>query len=323
MLYQQCRPRNLDEFVGNKSTVSALRAMIRRGSIDRPHAILLCGPTGCGKTTLARILAKEFGCTGLGIVELNAANTRGIDTIRDLARTAAVTPIGSDAKTYILDESHMLTGTAQQALLKIIEDCPKDCYFIFCTTEPQNIIKTVRNRCTEFSVGLLSRKLIVEVLEDACDPADLSDPVSGKDLIGLLETIAEVAEGSPRTALVLLEKVMGLTDEEEILDVLVRGTEEEAGIWDLCNYLKMGAPARRKKWQLIIETAYLVEEESESVRRAILSSLMKELKNCTREEKAIDLAGLLQIFSMSTFYGGKPQLMSLVTRACFGNENNK
>lgn len=317
MLYQSSRPETLDDFVGNKATVSALRAILRKGSVSRPHAILFHGPTGCGKTTLARILAKEFGCDSLGIIELNAANTRGIDTIRDLAKNAFVGVLGGEAKVYILDESHQLTSAGQEALLKVIEDVPEHCYFIFCTTEPQNIIKTVRNRCAEFQVGSLGRKQIVEVLMNACNKNKLDMKT------GLLEAIAEVADGSPRRALVHLENVLDMDNEEDILDMLVRGTEVQSGIFDLCKYLRMGEEARRRKWQAIVETAYTIEEEPEGIRRALLSFLSKELVKCTKEEKAQDLANLMRIFSTSTYYGGKPQFMALIARACFGDRNNK
>jgi len=265
MLYQTVRPQNLSEIVGNSATIGALRTMLRRPSEKRPHTILLKGPSGCGKTTIARILAKEFGSIDLSTTELNAANTRGIDTIREIGGNAFLVGLGGTAKTYIFDESHQLTSAAQEALLKIIEDNPPHCYFILCTTEPHNIIKTVRNRCTEYELSLLPRKQIIELLETVCEKEKLN---IDKDII---EAISYTSEGSPRTALVSLEQVIGVEDVDQALELLVKGTEKDSNVIDLCVLLLMNPNVRRKKWKQIIETFSNISVDPERVRRAILT----------------------------------------------------
>lgn len=316
MLYQNARPTKLDEIVGNSITIGALKRLLRQSSDKRSHAILLRGPSGCGKTTIARILAREFGSSEQGTIELNAANTRGIDTVRTVATNAHLVGMGSSTKTYIFDESHELTKPAQEALLKVIEDNPLHCYFILCTTEPQNIIKTVLNRCSEYEVGLLGSKEIHELLIGAVKKLDITiDPQ-------ILEGISYICEGCPRTSLVQLEQVIDVKDVDEALELLVKGTERDVNVIDLCKLLMMAPEVRQKKWKQIIVTYSLIDEDGEKVRRSILTFLFNRLKKIENEniEDAKDITRLLSIFSQSVYYGGKGQLGALIARACFERE---
>jgi len=311
MLYQLVRPNNLDEMVGNVATVGALKGIFRQSSDRHPHTILLHGPSGCGKTTIARILAKKFGSNEHSIFEMNAANTRGIDTIREISVNAHLLGMGSSIKTYILDESHQLTSAAQEALLKIIEDNPVHCYFILCTTEPQNLIKTIRNRCSEYEVNLLSANEILEVLSRAVKKLDT------KVHHDILEAISYTAEGCSRTALVQLEQVFDIKNVDEALEFLVKGTERDANVIDLLKLLIMAPEIRLKKWKRIIQIYSLLDDDAEKIRRSILTFLFNKLKKIENVEDAKDITHLLQIFSQSVFYGGKPALGALVAKACF------
>jgi len=310
-LYQEVRPDNFNDVVGNSTTIGALRSMLRKPSESRSHAILLKGPSGCGKTTIARILAKEFGSNKDSMFELNAANTNGIDTVREIAKNSHLMGLGSNAKTYIFDESHELTGKAQEALLKTIEDNPPHCYFIFCTTNPENIIKTIRNRCTEYEVELIRPKEVIEVLKSACEKKSLN--VSSD----VLEAISLTCDGSPRAALVSLEQVAEIKETVEALELLVSGTERDATVLDLLKLLVMAPDVRRKKWKQIIMTFDAITEDSEKVRRSILTFLYNKLKKYDEVQDAMDIAHLLKIFSINTYYGGKSLLGALVARACF------
>ena len=313
MLYQLVRPTKLEEIVGNSATIGALKGLIRQSSDKRSHAILFYGPSGCGKTTIARILAKEFGSNEQGIIELNAANTRGIDTIREVAVNAHLLGLGSSTKTYIFDEAHQITSIAQEALLKIIEDNPPHCYFIFCTTEPQKIIKTVRNRCSEYEVDQLDSDRIQKLLQKVIKRLDIT--VDSQ----IVEGISYTCKGCPRTALVQLEQVVDIKDVDKALELLVKGTERDANVIDLCKLLLMAPEMRRKKWKQIITTFDVINEDSEKVRRSILTFLFNKLKKYDDVEDAKDITHLLTIFSQSVYYGGKSQLGSLIARACFEN----
>jgi DNA polymerase III gamma/tau subunit len=310
-LYQTIRPTRLEEIVGNSATIGALVKMLRKPANEQPHAILLKGPSGCGKTTIARILATAFGSTNDSIFELNGANTRGIETVRQITSTSAFRGLGGATKTYIFDESHQLTKEAQEGMLKLLEDNPPYCYFILCTTNPENIIKTIRNRCAEYEVSLLTNKEIKEVLKRACDSQKL---FIHQDII---EAVILTCEGSPRAALVALEQVSNVTNVEEALEVLVRGTEKDANTLDLLKLLIMAPEQRGKRWKQIIEKFSLIDEEPEKVRRAILTFLFNKLKKQSDEKDARDIVHLLEIFSVSVYYGGKAQLGGLVARSCF------
>lgn len=320
-LYQTIRPTKLEDIVGNSATIGALVKMLRRPAIEQPHAILLKGPYGCGKTTIARILAEEFGSTNDSIFELNGANTRGIETVRQITSTSAFRGLGGATKTYIFDESHQLTKEAQEGMLKLLEDNPPYCYFILCTTNPENIMDGLRGskggRCTEYEVILLSEKEIVEVLKRACKEKKLE---VHKDIV---EAISLTCAGSPRAALVSLEQVSDITNVDEALELLVEGTERDATVLDLLKLLVMGPEQREKKWKQIIEKFSLIDEEPEKVRRSILTFLFNRLKKQTEIGDAKDIVHLLEVFSTNVYYGGKSQLGSLVARSCFETWGDK
>jgi len=314
MLYQSVRPKRLEDVFGNEMTIQAIKAYLDKPASERSRTLLLYGPTGCGKTTLARIIAEEVGCDSFELEEIDAANTRGIDTVRDVANRASIEPYG-DAKVFIFDESHQLTAAAQQALLKITEDCPEHCYFIFCTTDKNRLIETIRNRSTAFEVSPLGEREVAKLVTSVCSKKgfDVQEEVIG--------AIAYASEGSPRRAIVLLDMVKDIKDEETIVDLLSRGTDADETVWDLCDVMLADPRVRKKKWTYAYEMFMGLAEDSESIRKAILSTLMKRLARCDEGdvEIALDISYLIKIFSPSTYYGGKPQLAGMIAEACLSD----
>lgn len=310
-IYQEIRPDNFDDIVGNASTIGAIRSMVRKPPASRSHTILLKGPNGCGKTTIALILAKEFGSDEGSTIRIHANNTNGIETVREISNNAQLMGLGGKPKTYIIDESHELTTRAQEGFLDIIEDNPPHCYFIFCTTDPAAIIKGIRSRCADYVVGLLRSKEIMKVLDRACQMKNLDMHPD------ILEGIVLTCEGSPREALVSLEQVENITDVDKALEVIVAGTYLDATVLDLLKLMIMAPDQRRKKWKQIITTFDAISADSEVIRKSILTFLYNKLKKYDRLEDALDIAHLLRIFSISTFYGKKSQLGALIARACF------
>lgn len=308
-LYQLVRPQSFEEIVGNQRTVIALKKLLESRNV--PHGILLQGPTGCGKTTLARIIAKHFGSDDNSIFEINAANTNGVEAIRDIAKTANLATLGGKAKTYILDESHQLTNAAQECLLKVLEDSPKHCYFIFCTTNPENLTKTIRGRLTSFEVSPLREAEVQQLLQNACQKAGVT--VSPE----ILTAVAVTSQGHPRNTLVALEKVMNLTDLDTAINLLIEGTDKDVKVKDLCNLLVLSPDIRKQKFSTIINIFDMIQADPETIRGYIMKVLYEYLVVETKEEVLLDLANLIRIFSGNCFYGGKSMLGSLIVQSVF------
>ena len=161
MLYNDYRPKTLEEVVGHEEIKESLKSLFKEKT--SPHAFLFSGPSGTGKTTFARIIANMLGGNG-DIIEVNTANTNGIDFIRELNEIAKYPSLFGKSKVFILDEGQMLTREGQNAILKLFEDSPKHSYFILATTDPQKLLPTLKNRCLSFTLKSLSNKDIESIL---------------------------------------------------------------------------------------------------------------------------------------------------------------
>jgi DNA polymerase-3 subunit gamma/tau len=285
--------------LGNEAAISILKNAI--SGEPRPHTYLIDGPFGCGKTTLARILSSELGAKEMDICEFNAANTRGIDTVRDeIVPTAALAPMG-DARVFIIDESQQLTGPAQQSLLKVTEDCPPRTYFIFCTTEPAKINGGLRSRACRVHVEKLKRPLITAMLKGIRDAleAPTDDPT--------LEAIADASEGSPREALVMFEVVMLMTP-DEARRVISSGTVEESSFYDCMSSLVKGVI-----WtELRSIYKQISVNDPERLRRSILGYLKGCLLREKDEAKLKRFSALIEVFSEDTYAGGEAELVNML-----------
>ena len=130
-LYLQYRPIELSQLKGNADIVATLEGMLDNRT-SCPHAFLLHGPTGCGKTTIGRIIASSLGCKDSDFTEVDSADFRGIDTIREIRKSSQFMPTHGDVRVWLIDECHKMTNDAQNALLKILEDTPTHIYFVLC-----------------------------------------------------------------------------------------------------------------------------------------------------------------------------------------------
>ena len=221
-LYQKFRPASFADMTGQTHVSKTLQNAIKLDLIS--HAYLFCGPRGTGKTTSARILSKalnclEFdneklepcnkcsACSGinsnsiLDVIEIDAASNRGIDEIRLLKENVGFAPTQVKNKVYIIDEVHMLTNEAFNALLKTLEEPPENVYFILATTEAHKIPETIVSRCQKFNFERLSVKDIVSRLEFICGQEKIEFDVDG------LTQIAEVSRGGMRDSISLLDQV--------------------------------------------------------------------------------------------------------------------
>ena len=291
-LHIDYRPKELDDVVGNKETIKKIKAMFGRESKDYPHSIMFTGPSGCGKTTFARILKNMVGCQDEDFIEMNVSNTRGIDAARAIINTMNFLPTG-DARVYLLDEIHQGTSSLQNSLLKALEDTPKHVYFILCTTDPQKIIATIKNRCSIFQVEKLSEEQIKTLLNKVLDSEGVDDIPEEA-----IEKIAEISEGCPRQALVILDQVIDL-DPDEIKDAIKNlSISENPQVIDLCRAL-----TKKAQWSDIAKILKDLKEDPERVRQAIIGYARACILNNNPDPEPI-FALIFECFREPNFYNG-------------------
>ncbi len=226
--YRKWRPNSFNQVIGQNVAVSTLQSISKTENI--PHAYIFCGGHGTGKTTLARLFAKELNTDPADIYELDAASNRGIDEARDLREAIHTLPVLSKYKVYILDEAHMLTKEASNALLKTLEEPPRHVVFILCTTDPEKLLPTIRSRSqiinfkTADKGDLIKQLSIVakgegmEIDSESLDLIASKSNRSYRDALSNLETIYH-AFGN-KVTIDNLKSFFKLSDREVILKVL-------------------------------------------------------------------------------------------------------
>lgn len=212
-LYRTYRPEAWSEVRGQEHVVRVLEAAIKNKKIA--HAYLFSGSRGTGKTSVARILAREIGVTPNDLYEIDAASNTGVEHIREVREGAHVLPLESPYKVYIVDEAHMLSRNAWNAFLKTLEEPPEHVIFIMATTERDKIPETVQSRCEIYSFKQPTREMLAETVSDVAKKEGYALERPASELVALL------AEGSFRDALGILQKVLAVSknrkiDEEEV-----------------------------------------------------------------------------------------------------------
>lgn len=284
-LYRQWRPQDFDALVGQKAVKTTLKNALASGKIA--HAYLFSGPRGTGKTSMARILAKALNCeqgptaepcgqcgncqrivqgTSLDVIEIDAASNTSVDNIRDLREQVAFTPAESRYKVYIIDEVHMLSTGAFNALLKTLEEPPTHAVFILATTDPQKVPATIQSRCQRFE---FRRVTVDEIAEHLAMVAAGSGIEADADALRL---IAIQAEGGMRDALSLLDqcgvmaKRVTVATVREVLGIVGREALHEL----------TGAIGRRQLPQALA-TLNLLLEQGKDVKQ-VLTELIEYLR---------------------------------------------
>jgi DNA polymerase III subunit gamma/tau len=247
VIARKWRPQTFGDVVGQDHVVRTLTNAITRGRIA--HAYLFVGPRGTGKTSTARIFAKALNCTNgpkadfdvndpackaiadgshLDVIEIDGASNNGVDQVRDLRETVRYAPAQGKFKIYIIDEVHMLSAAAFNALLKTLEEPPPHVKFVFATTDPQKVLPTIISRCQRFDLKPIPNELIVERLKKIVKDEKI------KVSQGALECIARLADGGMRDAQSILDQMISFCGAEigepDVLDVygLVAGEKVAA-----------------------------------------------------------------------------------------------
>ena len=240
-LYRSFRPETFDSLVGQEHIVRILGNQIKSGTTG--HAYLFCGTRGTGKTTTARLLAKALNCTGEGdkpcgkcpackaiaagtfldVVEIDAASNNGVDDVRILREEVNFPPVAGKTKVYIIDEAHMLTPQACNALLKTLEEPPANTVFILATTDPSKLPATILSRCIRLDFKRVPEEKILARFEEICRDLGVE---AERDALAL---IAAQADGSVRDGLSLLDRCIAgtkkLTREDVLFLLGVSGVE--------------------------------------------------------------------------------------------------
>jgi DNA polymerase III subunit gamma/tau len=292
-LYLKYRPKNLSEIVGNQQIIMTLKGMLKNKDTF-PHVFLFHGMSGCGKTTIARIIANELGCTENNLIEIDTAQFRGIDTVRELRKNANFVPLGGGVRVYILDEIHKATGDAQNALLKLLEDTPPQVYFILCTTDPQSLLPTIKGRCSQFQV----QPLVEGEMRDLLEKVTSAEGDSVEDEI--YDQIILDSQGQPRNALQILEQVLN-TPKKRRLAIAQQAAVEQSESIALCRALIKG-----DSWNKVREILQgLKTQEPESIRRVVLGYASSVLLNNDNVRAGL----ILEMFNEPFYNTGFPGLV--------------
>ncbi len=230
-LYRKYRPNGFDSVCGQEHIVTTLKNQIKYNRIA--HAYLFCGIRGTGKTTLARIFAAAVNCTGndekpcghckncedffhnrsLNVIELDAASNNGVDDVRALIEQTEYSPVDAKYKIYIIDEAHMLSGSAENALLKTLEEPPEYVIFILATTEPNKIKETIRSRCQKYEFHQITGEVIKGQIKKISELEGIEIDDDGVDYI------AGVADGSMRDALSIFDSCFSFCLDNKKIDL--------------------------------------------------------------------------------------------------------
>ena len=286
-LYRKYRPDTLDDVVGQNIIVKTLKNSISKNHIS--HAYLFTGPRGTGKTSIAKILAKTINCSNLNgttpcdkcvsctqinlkqnvdIIEIDAASNNGVDEIREIRNKVNLVPSISKYKVYIIDEVHMLTTGAFNALLKTLEEPPSHIVFILATTEPHKIPITILSRCQRFDFKRISDKDILSRLNFICEQENINITEEA------LKEIAVSSDGGMRDAISILDQVIAYAETDiSIEDVhAVNGT---IGLTEISCFIDM---ILNKNLDLLLEKVETYNQDGKNLTK-IAEEMVTFLKN--------------------------------------------
>ena len=285
-LYRKYRPKTFDEVCGQDHIVKTLQNAIRNDKLA--HAYLFCGPRGTGKTSIAKLLAKTLNCENPDhkpcgecsscieiqesinpdVIELDGATNNGVDEIRNLVESVKYAPIHGRYKVYIIDEVHMITPNAFNALLKTLEEPPEYCVFIMATTDPQKVLPTIVSRCQRFDFKKLTAPIIKERIKYICDKESIRCDEAAAQLI------SELADGGMRDALSILDQCVAYAED----NITVKDVSDVYGVASVKEKMDIFRAVKEKN------ITDLVNKVNDFATRGLdLPRLMTDLVNIAKE----------------------------------------
>lgn len=282
-LYRKYRPSAFDEVLGQEHIVKVLKGAIKLGNIS--HSYLLHGSRGTGKTTIARIIAQELETSPEDIFEIDAASNRGIDDIRELREGVSTLPFNSKYKIYIIDEVHMLTKEAWNALLKTLEEPPAHVIFILATTELEKVPETIISRCQVFAFKKPSLSVLKELVQNVAKKEGFKIDAAGAELLAVL------GDGSFRDTHGILQKIMSYSKDKNIEAkeiALVTGAPQTSLVNEFLESLatkdmSKGLQSIQKASEENIDMALFLKLVLMKLRTALLLRYAPEMKNTLME----------------------------------------
>lgn len=281
------RPKAFEKVVGQRPAIQTLQSAIKR---KQAQAFLLVGPSGVGKTTIARIACKMLGCVSVGtILEIDAADYTGVEDMREIKRQVQYQPLGGDQRAVIIDECHRLSANAWDSLLKMVEEPPPHLTWWLCTTDYSKVPETIRTRCIRVLLQEVSEKDLRTRLDQVIrmEKLTLDDDV--------LDIIVREANGSPRQMLQNLEACISCKTDVEAAEALRSAIKSEIAI-DLAKFLLAGKGSWAKA-MTFVEALNEAGTSPESVRYVISNYVAGALKKSNTDNRACALLGIIEAFS--------------------------
>lgn len=300
-LYNTYRPKLFKEVVGQEVVVNALIKILQK---DAAHTFLFTGPSGVGKTTLARLSAKFVRCAPQDIVEIAAAVNTGVDAMREIQAAADYQPFGGESKAIILDEVQRLSKSAWESLLKALEEPSPHTYWFLCTTEPDKILKTITTRAVTFKLKPVEDAAMRDLLADVCNKEgiELAD--------GVDNLLISKAGGSPRQLLSDLAMVRDAEGKADAAELLSTAIESEP-VRELCRMLTDGKGSWQKAMAIV---AKILDGHEPEEARILVCRYMAAVAIGATSDRAAQHACMVLDFFRAQFFsaeGSAPLILAI------------